>query len=129
MSDITTTTATTATAVIDHYLAAYGEPDEARRRQLIAAAFVEDATLADPPIDASGHAAIDQVFAAVQSQFPGNEFRRSSVVDEHHGAARYEWELVAPDGAVSIAGTDFVRFAADGRIESVVGFFGPVAAR
>lgn len=69
------------------------------------------------------------MFAAVQAQFPRNAFRRTSIVDQHHDAARYEWELVAPDGTISVTGTDFVRLASDGRLATVVGFFGPVAER
>lgn len=117
---------TTTAQLVDNYLTAYGEPDAARRRDLIAAAFADDATLADPPFDAYGHDGIDGVFASVQSQFPDNTFRRTSGVDEHHGAARYSWELVAADGSITVAGTDYVRLTDDGRIAAVVGFFGQV---
>lgn len=129
MSDTTstsTTTITSASAVIDRYLDAYGQSDSALRRELIADAFSDDATLADPPFETSGHAGLDATFAAVQAQFPGNSFRRTSGVEGHHDWARYDWELVAPDGTVSVAGTDTVRFAPDGRIAAVVGFFGAV---
>jgi len=122
-------TATTTTTVIDTYLSAYGEADAARRRELIAVAFDDAASIADPPIDASGHQAIDEMFAMVQTQFPANTFRRTSAVDEHHDAARYDWELVAADGTVTLAGTDFVRLTGDGRLRSVVGFFGAVPTR
>jgi hypothetical protein len=129
MSDIEThDTSRITTSSIDTYLAAYGEPDDVRRREQIAAAFHEDATLADPPFDAGGHDALDAAFVAVQSQFPGHRFRRVSGIDQHHGAARFEWEFVAENGTPSVVGTDFVRFADDGRIAAVVGFFGPLPA-
>lgn len=121
---MTNTNPTTTT--VDRYLAAYGEPDATRRRALVAEVFTADATVADPPLDAAGHDGIDEMFAAVQSQFANHTFRRTSSVDEHHKAARYEWELVAADGTVSVAGTDFVRFTDDGLIASIVGFFGPI---
>jgi hypothetical protein len=123
MSD--TTTALSAD-VVDKYLAAYGENDPAERRRLIAQAFTEDATLADPPeaLSARGHEALDALFGGVQQQFPGHTFRRTSAIDEHHGAVRYAWELVAPDGSVTVAGTDFALVADDGRLRSVAGFFG-----
>lgn len=126
-----TTTATTPAidTIVDSYLYAYGESDGVRRRELIVGAFIENATMADPPVAASGYDGIDAMFAAVQAQFPGNAFRRTSVIDQHHDAARYEWELVAPDGTIGVAGTDFVRLAADGRLASVVGFFGPLGER
>jgi hypothetical protein len=134
MSDTITPSSTVAAPTtagrIDEYLAAYGEPDAARRRQLIVAAFTEDATLVDPPeqLAGRGHGGLDAVFAAVQQQFPGHTFRRTTAVDEHHDVARYGWELVAPDGSVTVAGTDFVGVAEDGRLRSVAGFFGSAPA-
>ncbi|MDW3214226.1 MAG: nuclear transport factor 2 family protein [Ilumatobacteraceae bacterium] len=116
---------TTITSVIDRYLDAYGEADADRRRRLIAESFAADATLADPPLDAAGHDGLSDMFAAVQAQFPDHTFARTSNVDEHHGAARYEWSLTAPDGTTAVAGTDFVRFGADNKLVGVVGFFGP----
>ena len=86
MSDITTT--------IDTYLEAYGEADAARRTELIERVWAADGELVDPPLDAAGHDAIGDMAAAVQGQFPGHRFRRSTDVDAHHGFARYGWELV-----------------------------------
>lgn len=110
--------------LIDCYLTAYGEPDEATRADLIARAFAPDAVLADPPFAATGHEELSATFAAVQEQFPGHTFARTSVIDAHHDAARYTWTMDGPDGASAVAGTDFVRFGPDGRIITVAGFFG-----
>ena len=112
------------TTTIDTYLAAYGETDAARRRELIAASWAESGTLADPPMDATGHDAIDAMFTAVQSQFAGHRFRRSTGIDEHHGVARYGWQLVAPDDSVTLEGMDVAHFDGNGLLARVVGFFG-----
>ncbi len=117
------------TSVIDRYLSAYGEPDEALRSVMVADCFAADATLADPPFLATGHNEIVGAFGAVQAQFPGHAFARTSAVDEHHGVARYDWSLVGPDGTSAVSGTDFVRFDGSERIASVVGFFGDLPAR
>lgn len=114
---------------IDTYLAAYGEPDDRRRRALIAECFSAEASLADPPFAVAGHDELAAGFAAVQAQFPGHTFARTSAVDEHHGAARYAWELRSPDGAAAVAGQDFVRFDTAGRLTAVFGFFGNIPAR
>lgn len=111
------------TNTIDTYLDAYGEPDGARRSDLIERVWVRDGQLVDPPLDATGHDAISAMAEAVQSQFPGHRFRRSSDVDAHHGFARYGWELVAADGTVTVSGMDVVELAGD-RLARVVGFFG-----
>ena len=123
---MTSTTANTATidAAIDTYLEAYGETDTTRRTALIERVFAPEAHVFDPPIDGAGHAGINDMFAAVQSQFGGHSFRRSTGIDSHHGIARYGWELVAADGSVTLAGMDVAVVNEDGKLTRVAGFFG-----
>jgi SnoaL-like domain len=113
----------TFTTLIDDYLIAYGEPEQPTRAALIERVFGPDAVLTDPPYVATGHAELDASFAAVQSHYPGHRFSRTSAIDEHHGTARYTWQLASPDGAVALAGMDVVVFDED-RIARVTGFFG-----
>jgi len=115
---------TTIEDTIDRYLDAYGDPDETTRRAKIDEVFAADATLSDPPFSATGADELHGAFGAVQAQFPGHPFRRTSAVDTHNGAARYSWALVNPDGEPALAGADFVLLAPDGRLARVVGFFG-----
>ena len=116
------------TETIDTYLEAYGETDPTRRATLIAQAWATDGKLIDPPLDAAGHDGIDGMFVAVQGQFPGHTFRRSTELDAHHGFARYGWQLVAADGSVTLAGTDIAEVDDNGRLVRVTGFFGEPAA-
>ena len=116
------------TTLVDTYLAAYGEPDPDRRRRLISECWAPDGVLTDPPLDAAGHDGIDAMSAAVQEQFPGSTFRRTSGLDEHHDRARYGWDLVAGDGSVTLSGTDVARVEG-GRLTEVTGFFGPLPER
>jgi hypothetical protein len=115
---------TSRSSLVDAYLAAYAEPDEARRRELVARCFTADATLADPPFTAVGHQQLLDTFGAVVQQFPGHRFRRTSGIDEHHDTARYAWVLEGPDGTAAVAGMDVVRFDGSSRIAAVTGFFG-----
>jgi hypothetical protein len=112
---------------IDAYLEAYGERDATRRGVLIAQAWATDGALIDPPLDGRGHDGIDNMFVAVQSQFPSHTFRRSTEIDAHHGYARYGWELVAADGSVSLVGTDIAQLDDTGKLTCVTGFFGDLA--
>lgn len=121
-------TATDVAPTVDAYLEAFGEPDPVRRRSLIGDAFGPDGSLTDPPLTGVGHQGLDEMFVIAQAHYEGHTFRRTSGVDVHHGFARYEWELVAPDGAIAVAGTDFARLDDDGRLTDVVGFFGPIPA-
>jgi len=116
MSDITTT--------IDTYLEAYGETDTDRRLALIEKVFAAEAHVFDPPIDGAGHIGINEMFTAVQSQFAGHTFRRSTGVDSHHGIGRYGWEMVAGDGSVTLAGMDVAVVNDAGKLTRVAGFFG-----
>lgn len=116
------------TATIDTYLEAYGEPDTDRRIALIEQVFAAEAHVFDPPIDGAGHTGINEMFAAVQSQFGGHSFRRSTGVDSHHGIARYGWELVAGDGSVTLTGMDVAVVNDDGKLTRVAGFFGDLPA-
>ena len=121
MADLTTT--------VDTHLAAYCEPDAERRAALVAQVWSPQGQLSDPPMEGEGLEAITGLGDVVVTHYPGHTFRRTTTVDEHHGYARYGWELVAPDGTVAVAGTDMVTVGADGRLVKIVGFFGkPEAA-
>jgi hypothetical protein len=115
-------------STIDTYLEAYGETDAERRAQLIEQVWTKDGRLVDPPLDAEGHEGISGMAAAVQSQFPGHRFRRTSGVDAHHDVARYGWDLVSADGAVVLSGMDVAELDGD-RIRRVTGFFGDLPTK
>jgi SnoaL-like domain len=112
------------TAIVDTYLAAWNETDRTKRIALIEEAWTIDGQLVDPPAAGEGHAGISELAAGLHAQFPGHQFRRSSGIDIHHGAFRFAWELVAPDGTVALAGLDVGEFADDGRLRRITGFFG-----
>ena len=120
MSDVTTT--------VDTYLSAWNEPDPSAAGRLVEQVWAPDGTLTDPPMAAAGHAGISEMHGALQGQFPGHRFRRASAVDVHHDRFRVGWELVGPDGAVALAGTDVGQLADDGRLQSITGFFGDLPA-
>jgi hypothetical protein len=125
MTDTDTDT-TDLTATVDTWLEAYAEPDADRRAALVAEVWTADGHLADPPFEGRGHEAIAALGGVVLEHYAGHTFRRTTAVDAHHGTARYEWELVAPDGTVAVAGTDVATFTDDGRLQKVIGFFGPL---
>ncbi|MDP9117726.1 MAG: nuclear transport factor 2 family protein [Actinomycetota bacterium] len=116
-------------STIDTHLDAYGEPDAHRREELIAQVWTEDGHLIDPPLDGRGRDGISEMAATIQAHYAGHTFRRTSGVDEHHGFARYEWDLLAPDGTVALSGADVVEIADSGMIRRVVGFLGPIPSR
>ena len=110
--------------LVDTHLAAYAEPDAANRAPLVAQVWSDEGQLIDPPFDGLGHEAIAAMADTVLAHYPGHTFQRTTVVDEHHGFARYGWALVAPDGTPAVTGTDFVQLDDAGRIRRILGFFG-----
>ena len=125
---MTDVTMTDITEIVDTNLAALTEVDEDKRAELIARAWAEDGSLTDPPLTAEGHAGLSQFADAVCEHYAGQRFRRVSGVDVHHDRFRYAWELVTPDGTVTIAGVDVGDLAPDGRLRTVTGFFGDLPA-
>jgi hypothetical protein len=110
--------------LVDTHLAAYCEPDAARRLALIRDTWSVEGRLVDPPLEARGHAGIADQGATLLSQFPGHRFERTSALDLHHHFLRYGWRLCNPAGETVLAGVDFMDLDVDGRIARVVGFFG-----
>ena len=105
------------------YIAAWNETNAARRRDLIAETWTEDAHYLDAHRDSTGRAAIDAMIATVQERFPGYRFRLSSGIEAHHDRVRFSWSAGGTEQApLFIAGTDFVELAEDGRLRAVTGF-------
>src|SRR5262249_47301955 len=107
--------------LIDRYIALWNETDGARRRELIAATFTEDASYVDPLAAVDGHVAIDGMVEAVQVRFSGYRFRRGDKIDEHHDRVRFCWEL-ASDGGPAVAGGTDVATLSGQRFAVVTGF-------
>lgn len=116
-------------ATIDAHLEAYGEPEPRRRDSLVAQAWAEDGRLVDPPLEGTGRRGISDMAAAVQSHYPGHTFRRTSGIDVHHSFARYQWELLSPQGSTALSGLDVAEVGEDGLLRRIVGFLGPIPTR
>ena len=115
--------------MIERYIASWNEPNPARRRELIARTWTEDATYVDPLVVAEGRDAIDAAVAVAQTQFPGFVFRLAGPVDAHHHVARFTWELAPEaDADAIVIGFDVAVFAGDGRLRAVQGFLDKVPA-
>src|SRR3954468_14657757 len=119
-----TTDTTTLTDVVDTYIDMWNEEDADRRADLIRTAWADDARYRDPLLEADGAARLGEMVATVHGHYPGHRFRRTTGIDVHHDLARFGWELVAPDGAVFVAGVDVATLGDDGRLGTVAGFFG-----
>lgn len=114
--------------LIDTYCAAWSHPDPEQRRKILDAVLTTDATYTDPTVHTVG---VDELLAHINSVLerrPGATVVRTSGVDAHHNLARFAWQVVNADGSALPDGLDLVEISDDGRINRIVGFFGPVAS-
>jgi hypothetical protein len=111
---------------VSAYGAAWLEPDEAARRKLLEAAWADDGVYCDPTGKAEGRESLVVHIAGMRAAFPDHRLDILSGVDDHDGYLRFSWALSGPDGSVVLEGVDFGTVAADGRLASIVGFFGPL---
>lgn len=118
-----------ANSLVDRYLAAWNETDDARRAERLKELWVEDGSYVDPLAEVTGHAAISAVISGVHQQFPGFTFQLAKAAEEHHGRVRFSWGLAPEPGAEPVViGTDVAVLAADGRLRDVHGFLDKMPA-
>src|SRR6476659_10008110 len=111
---------------VQAYAAAWLEPAEDKRRELLIQAWTDDGTYTDPMLHVEGRDALNQMITAFQQRRPGDRIVLTSGVDQHHSVLRFGWKWYAADGSSKMEGTDFGELASDGRLCRIVGFFGPV---
>jgi hypothetical protein len=112
---------TSQTGLIDRYIAAWNETDEANRRKLVSQTWTEDSSYVDPLVQAEGRDGIHAMIARVQQQFPGLRFRRVTEVDAHNHCLRFGWELGPESGPAVAAGVDFGTIS-EGLLRTIAGF-------
>jgi hypothetical protein len=110
--------------VLDAYNMAWGEPDEASRRDLLQQAWADDGVYTDPMTVAVGREGLIAWIGTMHEQFPNCGITQTSQVEEHHGCVHFTWDFTV-GGVPVISGRDFMVLAPDGRIQSITGFYPP----
>jgi hypothetical protein len=108
--------------VIDGYFTCWNTTDADARLAAVEATWAPEARSVDPMADVTGHAELTGMFAGFHDLYAGHSFRQRGGVDEHHGIARWGWEMVDPTGTVVLDGID-VAMVTDRKIAYLVGFF------
>jgi hypothetical protein len=109
-------------AVIADYVAAWNCADPGARAALLTASWAPGATYTDPTVELHGAAELAAHIVAKQTQRPGAVIELTGPVDAHHDWASFRWRARQGE-ATLVSGFDCVQFAADGRVQRVVGFF------
>ena len=119
------TTADTVAA----YLAAWNEPDAAKRMALLDKAWADGGVYIDPLSDVKGRDGLSDTIAGFHTQQPGAAIVIASGIDQHHNQIRFRWDFIGADGKVAVAGIDVGEFAPDGRLARIIGFWADPPAK
>ena len=110
--------------MIEAWVRAWNELDADVRRELLEATFAADGVYVDPDSRLDGRDAVLADIAGFHERRPGARIELRSGVDAFGGWFRFGWAVVDTGGEVLRDGEDFGRFDGDGRIATIVGFFG-----
>lgn len=113
--------------MVKDYCQAWSEPDPMKRQRLLESVWAENGTYTDPTAHVEGRKRLVEHIGKLHQELPKVRFELTSGVDAHHDRLRFTWRMVLADGKVAAEGTDFGTLNADGKIRSIVGFFGPLA--
>ena len=113
-----------AKETVDTYMGAWNETDEAKRNDMLGRCWANKGTYTDPVADIVGLEALSATITQFQQQMPGATLITTTGVDAHHDRIRFGWKLQAPDGATRIEGIDVGQLTTDGKLQSIVGFWG-----
>lgn len=115
------------TELIDTYCQAWSHALPVRRSELMEKALAPTATYTDPTVHTIGLPDLLTHISKVIARRPGSRVIRTSLVDVHHGVARFAWRAVEASGNELPEGLDIAFLSPDGKqIERIIGFFGPL---
>ncbi|EFC86317.1 nuclear transport factor 2 family protein [Parafrankia sp. EUN1f] len=103
---------------------AWSAPGTDQRAEILAEVCAPDVEYVNPLKRATGVPAFAEMLSELIGTFPGHVPVRTSGLDAHHDCARYEWALRDRAGQAVIGGIEIVRFTPEGRLTSIVSFFG-----
>jgi len=115
--------------LIDLYCAAWNESDVIQRESILKRVWAESATYTDPRAYTTGIAELVAHISKIMASRPGARIIRTSVIDSHHGLARFAWRVVQADGTMLPEGLDVAEISSDGKIQRIIGFFGQLAPK
>jgi hypothetical protein len=119
-------TTTVGGAAVDRYAQAWQQTDPTARRALLEECWAADGVYCDPTVRVTGRDGLAEHIGAFQARQPGARIEVVSGVDEHDGCLRFAWRMLAPEGAVTLEGTDFGQLDSGGALRRIIGFFGPL---
>jgi uncharacterized protein YndB with AHSA1/START domain len=112
-----------ATARVDAWLAAWGNPDAGKRRELLEACARSEVAFRDAYSATEGIEDLLAHLEAARAFFPGVTLAREGDLRLSHGTAIAGWVAKREGGEPLGRGSNVFDFAADGKIARVIGFW------
>lgn len=116
---------TQAERCIDAYINIWNQSDQEQRRHMLAQVMTDDGEYQDPTIRTTNRIDLAIYIGKIQSKYINGTLVRTTAVNVHHDVGYFRWRMLRADAVPLPESSDFVRFSKDGRIRSVIGFFGP----
>lgn len=111
------------TAVADRWLAAWNEPDDARRRAAFAALTTDDVVFADAYSALRGREDLAAHAAASKVHMPGLTLVRAGAARQCQGMVLADWTAQGADGRTVGRGTNVLELDPAGRVMRAVGLW------
>lgn len=111
----------------DYMMASWNEADPSKIREHLERALSPSIRFVDPSIDLTGIDAFEANVHEVQARIPGATYSRTSGVDAQHNFFRYSW-AIHHEGKLLLPGFDVAEIDDDGKVVTVIGFFGELPA-
>jgi hypothetical protein len=113
--------------VIDNYLAAWNEPDQAAREPLLAKVMDENAKYLSWGRTGDSRTLLNAVIGYFQTEFPGTVFKPTGPTYNHHGHLLFSWMATFHETALTtegqiVSGTTYVSLSPEGRWENIIEF-------
>jgi len=108
----------------DTWVAAWSEPDEAAREQMVRRVATPDVRMRDRFSLLDGISDVLPHIAGAQRNMPGIRLQRRGDVRQSQGTLLVDWVALGPDGAQRGTGSNVFDLNPDGLIDSVTGFWG-----
>jgi hypothetical protein len=113
-----------AAEVVSTYVRAWHERDEVTRRRLLEQTWAEGGVYTDPGGTIEGREALIEAIADFHQRRPSVRIEVRSAIDGFGRHFRFVWATVDEGGGVLREGIDVGQLDEDGRIVSIIGFFG-----
>jgi len=107
------------------WLAAWNEPEPARRAALLARCLADGGRFRDPSAAVDGAGPLADHIGMVQRLAGGTRLVGRGAPETCHGLVRFGWAAVGPGEAVLASGTNVAGTDLDGRFRWVTGFWDP----